>query len=146
MQQIPKILQVEVETILPLRQKILRAGMPGLSARFEGDDDAGTVHIAASIEGAIVGCVTFLRSAHEGLPAWQMRGMAIDAPFQGAGLGRLLLAGAEKILEKPDSPRLWWCNAREEAAGFYEKLGWKKVSERFEVPVVGIHYRMIYNL
>lgn len=145
MQRTPDIIQVNVETILPLRQKILRSGMPGLSARFDGDDAPGAVHVAALVEGAVVGCVTFLESTFEGSPAWQLRGMAVDLSFQGTGLGRTLLEGGKQILDTVGPRRPWWCNAREGAAGFYEKLGWKRVSERFEIPVVGPHYRMLYN-
>lgn len=140
----PDVIRAQVEQILPLRQKILRTGMPGLSARFDGDDARETVHVAALIDGVVVGCVTFLDSTYEGAPAWQMRGMAVDGAWQGGGIGRALLEGGKRFLETVGLRRPWWCNAREGAAGFYEKLGWKIVSDVFEIPLVGPHYRMIY--
>lgn len=139
------IVRVPVERILPLRQKILRAGMPGLSARFDGDENPTTIHLAALIDGDVVGCVTFLESTFEGAPAWQLRGMAVDASYRGTGLGRTLLEEGKRVLEAACPPRPWWCNARESAAGFYEKLGWEKVSDRFDIPVVGPHYRMVLS-
>ncbi|HOT29228.1 MAG TPA: GNAT family N-acetyltransferase [Candidatus Ozemobacteraceae bacterium] len=145
MQPKPDVIRVPVERILPLRQKILRAGMPGLSARFDGDENPTTVHLGALIDGAIVGCVTFLDSTYEGSPAWQLRGMAVDASYQGGGIGRILLEEGKRILDAVGPRRPWWCNAREGAAGFYEKLGWKKVSDRFEIPTVGPHYRMLLS-
>jgi len=87
----PDIIKVPAERILPLREKILRAGMPGLSARFDGDDNPTTVHLAVLIDSAVVGCVTFLDSMYEGLPAWQVRGMAVDESCRGMGLGKMLL-------------------------------------------------------
>ncbi len=145
MQRNPDVVRVPVEQILPLRLKILRAGMPGLSARFDGDENPTTIHLAALVEGAVAGCVTFLDSTYEGAPAWQLRGMAVDASCQGTGLGRILLEEGKRILETVSPRRTWWCNAREAAAGFYEKLGWKKVSDRFEIPTVGPHYRMVWS-
>ncbi|HEY9071665.1 MAG TPA: GNAT family N-acetyltransferase [Candidatus Ozemobacteraceae bacterium] len=141
-----QVCQVEVERILPLRQKILRAGMPGVSPRFPGDDAPGAVHLAALIGDEIVGCVTFLMSEYEGRPAWQMRGMAVDTSRQGRGIGRRLLDQARAILGTVDSRRLWWCNARTTAVPFYRALGWETVSGEFEIPSIGPHYRMIYNL
>jgi len=141
----PDIIKVPVERILPLREKILRAGMPGLSARFDGDDNPTTVHLAALIDSAVVGCVTFLDSMYGGLPAWQVRGMAVDESCRGMGLGKMLLEEGMRILETTSPSRTWWCNARERAAGFYEKLGWKKVSDRFDIPIVGPHYRMVLS-
>ncbi|HOY68307.1 MAG TPA: GNAT family N-acetyltransferase [Candidatus Ozemobacteraceae bacterium] len=119
--------------------------MPGLSPRFAGDDDPGTVHIAALIDEEVVGCVTFLKSTIEDRPAWQMRGMAVDTARQGRGIGRHLLDQARAILAAADPRRLWWCNARTSAVPFYRALGWETVSEEFEIPSVGPHYRMIYN-
>ncbi len=140
-----RVCVIDVERILPIRQKVLRAGMPGLSPRFAGDDDPGTVHIAALIDEEVVGCVTFLKSTIEDRPAWQMRGMAVDTARQGRGIGRHLLDQARAILAAADPRRLWWCNARTSAVPFYRALGWETVSEEFEIPSVGPHYRMIYN-
>ncbi|MDO7743693.1 MAG: GNAT family N-acetyltransferase, partial [Pedobacter sp.] len=39
-----------------------------------------------------------------------------------------------------------WCNARSTAAGFYKKLGFKMISEEFEIPGVGPHFNMLYSL
>jgi len=46
----------------------------------------------------------------------------------------------------PAAPRLLWCNARVPAVGFYESLGWRVVSERFEIPTAGPHVKMVRRL
>jgi len=137
------IRRVTVESILPLRHRILRAGLPAEAAAFDGDADASTLHYAACRGAEPVACLSLMASAWEGRPAWQLRGMATDAPEQGRGLGRRLLehAVAEGRRTAPD--RLFWCNARTSAIGFYERFGWRVASERFDIPTAGPHVRMV---
>jgi GNAT superfamily N-acetyltransferase len=148
-----EIRRVGVEKILDLRHRILRAGLPPESARFEGDEAETTVHWAAfTVEASgrageqAVGCLSLMLNSFEGEPAWQLRGMAVDDPQQGRGLGRELLTHAEKALETGSQGRLLWCNARVPAAGFYQKHGWTIVSEIFEIPTAGPHVKMSKRL
>jgi len=137
--------RVAVETILPLRQRVLRPGRPIETARFDGDHDAGARHYAALSGDHPVACLSLMPSLWEGQSAWQLRGMATDAAHQGRGLGRLVwhAALAEGVAEEPD--RIFWCNARTSAIGFYEKLGWRVASEPFDMPLVGPHVRMVWH-
>jgi GNAT superfamily N-acetyltransferase len=66
--------------------------------------------------------------------------MATAPGWQGRGVGRSLLQYAEALLA---GDRLWWCNARASAIGFYERQGWTVVSEVFDIPTAGPHRRMI---
>jgi hypothetical protein len=84
-------------------------------------------------------------SQWEGQPAWQLRGMATDSRQQGRGLGRQLWHAAAAEAHRDEPGRLIWCNARTSAVGFYEKLGWRVVSEPFDVPTVGPHVKMIWQ-
>jgi hypothetical protein len=43
-------------------------------------------------------------------------------------------------------PRLMWCNGRQPAAPFYERLGWTIASEAFEIPTAGPHFRITKRL
>jgi len=135
--------RVAVAEILPLRHRILRPGLPAETARFEGDDAPGTRHYAAAASNGPLACLTLMPSAWKGRSAWQLRGMATDAAVQGRGLGRTLLevAVAEARCDEPE--RIFWCNARMTAVGFYERLGWRVVSETFEVPTAGPHVKMV---
>lgn len=135
--------RVAVERILPLRHRILRAGLPFETARFDGDDEATTRHYAVLRDVEPVGCLSLMQAPWEGRPAWQLRGMATDVDVQGTGLGRRLLetAVAEAVRDEPG--RMFWCNARTSAVGFYEKLGWRVVSEPFDVPTAGPHVKML---
>jgi predicted GNAT family N-acyltransferase len=137
--------RVAVAEILPLRHRILRPGLPFETARFDGDDDPGARHYAAVSAGEPVACLSLMPSEWEGQPAWQLRGMATDSGEQGRGLGRTLLelAVAEAASDHPE--RGFWCNARTSAVGFYEKLGWRVVSEPFDVPTAGPHVKMVWQ-
>lgn len=134
-----------LEEILPLRQKVLRDGIP-LSARFSGDEDPSTRHFAGFRGPAVVACVTYLASNYQGEPAWQLRGMAVDPVLQTGGLGQKLFRVSLDELSASSEIRFFWCNARTSAKGFYEKLGWKIDSEEFLVDHIGPHFIMVYRV
>ena len=134
--------RVAVEEILPLRHRILRAGLPFETACFDGDHDATARHYAAVSGDEPACCLSLMRSEWEGRPAWQLRGMATAEGLQGRGLGRRLLELAVAEARHDDPGRVFWCNARTSAVGFYEKLGWR-VSEPFDVPTAGPHVKMV---
>jgi GNAT superfamily N-acetyltransferase len=148
-----EIRRVGVENILDLRHRILRAGLPPESARFEGDEAETTLHLAAfTVEPAggagraAVGCLSLMLNCFHAEPAWQLRGMAVEEAHQGRGLGRELLAHAEAAAASQGQAGLLWCNARLPAAGFYQKHGWAIVSEVFEIPTAGPHVKMSKRL
>ena len=136
-----------VAEILPLREAVIIAGTDRDSPYFPGDEEESTRHIGAFEEGCCIGCVTFLRSEWQGQPAWQGRGMATATERQGQGVGATLLRFAEGALGR-EFPEIgvMWCNARETAAAFYEKNGWRRASNLFVIEGVGPHYRMTKNL
>jgi len=134
--------RVTVEEILPLRHRILRAGLPFETASFDGDHDANARHYAVISDARPVCCLSLVPSEWEGRPAWQLRGMATDGQQQGRGLGRRLLELAVAESRRDEPHRIFWCNARTSAIGFYEKLGWRVMSEPFDVLTAGPHVRM----
>lgn len=136
------IVRVAVGDIRPLRHAVLRAGMPEDCARFVGDDDPRTIHLAARIDGALAGCASFMSSEFAGKPAWQLRGMATAPGWRRRGIGSSLLVHADALLAV-DPVRLLWCNARVTAIAFYERQGWHVVSEEFDIPTAGPHRRMV---
>jgi GNAT superfamily N-acetyltransferase len=140
-----RIEAVKVEEIVDLRYRVLRAGLPRDAANFPGDEDAGTVHIAAKEGEKIVGCATVLVNQWEGKPACQVRGMAVDTACQGRGIGAKLLAEVERIAVG-QGIHVIWANARTPASHFYFQNGWEVVSEMFEIPTAGPHYKMIRKL
>jgi len=135
-----------LEEILPLRQAIIIAGTDRDSPYFAGDDRPTTRHVGAFEKGQCIGCATFLCSEWEGQPAWQVRGTATALEWRRGGVGRALLDFAQNTLADESGVRVFWCNARKDSVGFYERLGWSIVSACFDIPGVGMHYRMIKRL
>jgi GNAT superfamily N-acetyltransferase len=128
--------------IVDLRHAVLRQGLPREAAIFDGDNADTTHHFAAMAEGKCLGCATFHLNQWQGDVAWQLRGMATDPKFRGQGIGAKLLQLAEDTLKRSSPVRQLWCNARTPAIEFYKKQGWKIVSEEFEIPTAGPHFRM----
>jgi GNAT superfamily N-acetyltransferase len=137
------IAPAEVETILPLRHAVLRAGMPVDAARFQGDHDPSTLHLAGWLDGEVTACLTVHRQPYHERPAWRLRGMAVAGAQQGRGLGSALLRDLHARLDSGDGPHLIWCNAREIAVRFYQRHGYAIASARFDIPTAGPHYVMV---
>lgn len=133
-----------LDDVLGLRHAVLRPGRPLESARFAGDDDPATVHLAARLvdSGAVVGCATLMRSPYGDEPAWQLRGMATRADLVRRGIGGAVLDAAERAVRERGGPPLLWCNARLAAVPFYERGGWRVASAVFDVPGIGPHHVM----
>ena len=140
-----EIHRVALEEIIDLRHLVLRAGLGREAAYFSGDDHADTVHLAAKSNGRVIGSATILLNEYEGHPACQLRGMAVDFAHQKTGLGRRLLLEIENIAREK-KVGLVWANCRTPAVPFYRKNGWVTVSEEFEIPTAGPHFRMIRRL
>lgn len=136
-----RVRSVSRHVILPLRHAVLRPGRPLETAYFDGDDDADTVHLAASFDGSdeVVGCATLMRRSWNDHPAWQLRGMATRADLARRGIGTAVLRAAEDLAA--GAPM--WCNARLAAVPFYAACGWEIVSEEFDIPGIGPHHAML---
>jgi GNAT superfamily N-acetyltransferase len=133
-----------LEEMFQVRWEVLRPGRPIEAAQFPGDDAPETIHCGAfeGQTGRNIACATLTRVDWKGEPAWQLRGMGVVAEYQGKGVGRVLLEVLEGLAREASPIRLLWCNAREEALGFYQKQGWDIASERFHIEDVGPHYKM----
>ena len=138
--------QVAAGVTYPLRGAVLRVGRP---VEIPGDDDPATVHLAArTAEGQVVGVVRFHPNRCPWVPAgapWQLRGMATDPAVRGAGVGRLLVAdGLARVAAAGGD--LVWCDARQAAAGFYERMGFRVVAGPYDIDPIGPHLGMVVDL
>jgi len=70
----------------------------------------------------------------------KLRQMAVDSNYQGIGLGKQLIFQVEDFLKKSNFTSIE-LHARKSALGFYQKLGYKIISDEFIE--VGIpHFKM----
>ncbi|WP_191860463.1 GNAT family N-acetyltransferase [Hanstruepera ponticola] len=143
-----KQLELSLKTIsaqetYPVRHPILREGRPLSECEFEGDEDPTTIHLGLYSKEKLIGVATFLKKSNPCFSEkvqYQLRGMAILQRFQNKGLGKIILDEAERLLTNK-CHRIWF-NARKIAVNFYEKNGYKKTGEPFEIANVGVHYVM----
>lgn len=127
-----------VADVVPLRMAVLRPGLPASASHWTGDDEPDTRHYAADDDRVIGIASVLLRPAPDGFASRrQLRGMAVDPHAQRSGIGRGLLEFAVQDVGEP-----MWCNARVSAIGFYERQGWRIVSEPFEIAGAGPHVWM----
>lgn len=148
-----RIEQVAAPTTRALRGRVLRPGTE-LAAleRVLGDSVDEAVHLAAYAADRLVGAVFIhpgdvppnaddaLRrlERHARGRAWRLRGMATEPDVRGEGYGAALVrACLTYVAERHDE--LLWCNAREAAYGFYERLGFSYYSDSFELKEIGPH-------
>ena len=134
--------EIGAEDTYPIRREELRKNV-SLSHVMKGDDDRETLHLGLYLNDELVSIASFMKALlpeFEGLQ-YQLRGMATSEMHQGKGLGRKLLRSAEERLQKMGVDVLW-CNARTKARGFYEKLGYQVMGPSFDIPEIGLHYKM----
>jgi GNAT superfamily N-acetyltransferase len=133
--------------LIGLRHAILRPGLPRETAIFDDDEHPQTRHVVALLgKDRVVGCATVIPSTWDGAAAWQLRAMATAPVVRGTGVGRAVLTYVENLLLAHTDTHLLWCHARVSAVGFYEKLGWRVVSEVLDIPPAGPHVKMTKSL
>ena len=130
-----------VDELLDLRARVLRPGLAPERTRFAGDDDPTTRHWVATRDDEVVCCVSVMAASDPGgsVARFQLRGMATADVARNLGIGRRLLD-----LVHAEVGEAMWCNARVRAASFYERAGWIRTSDVFEIEGVGPHYRMVF--
>ena len=151
-----RVEEVEAAATHDLRCRILRNRRAGAPVVFPEDARPGAIHLAVRDvddagggSGAILAVASFSPEPtpyRPGRSAVHLRGMAVDAPFQRHGLGRLLVTTVVERL-RSDGVAVLWCNARDSAGGFYARLGFEVIGEGFVLPESGVaHHVMLRDL
>ena len=138
--------KIRLEETYPLRISVLRKGI-SLPYKFQGDEDATTLHFGVENNGVIQAIASFIPVdlIDGNLKQYQLRGMAVDLGTQGEGLGGYLIDAASSYF-KEKGVDLLWCNARETAYDFYRKNGFENRNEEFTVEQIGVHDKMLKYL
>lgn len=138
------IQQITSQDTFPVRQPVLRPGLPPATCIFEGDDLPTTTHLGLYIDNVLAGIVSIFKYTSDKFPShnqFQLRGMAVLPQYQKQGLGEKLVEAAEKLIFEQGGEFIWF-NARESAVGFYKKLGYSVKGDMFDIAGVGPHYVM----
>ena len=158
-----EIKRVGAEELYPIRLEVLRNGSKNTEdAVFAGDDAPMTMHAGIYCD-ELAGCVSVMeeyseeisriadgveiktdavRNAGFGKLLMRMRGLAVYEKFRGQGLSFSLVRYAEFFAFAEKGAAVLWLNAREHVVGLYEKMGYKKLGEPFNIENVGMHYLM----
>jgi GNAT superfamily N-acetyltransferase len=131
-----------------LRQPVLRSGKPVDSCHFEGDNFETTCHFGYFEDVHLLGVISLFESKNLTFPEqnqFQIRGMAVLSNQQKKGIGKKLMRHTEDFVAQRKDPFIWF-NARENAVGFYKKLGYVVLGNPFDIEDVGTHYIMCKRL
>jgi len=141
------IRRISREEALPLRSAVLRNNKPFDQCVLPTDDREGIFHLGYFLDDQLICIGTFFPEDYPGNgPAgYRLRGMASDPSFAGRGYGAALINFAINELTSVQAAYIW-CNARSSAEGFYSKLGFEIISEEFEIPGIGPHFDMRYQI
>ena len=106
------------------------------------DDDPASRHVVALSEDDRV--VGYGRLIVHGSDA-QIRQVAVEPAWQGAGVGRVLVEALLRLAEAEGATAIW-LNARVPAIGFYERLGFEARGGYFNTGKTSVpHRRMEYR-
>ena len=127
---------------------MLRPGQIINQCNFTGDEEDQTFHLGAFKSGKLISVASFYFEKHPVLEEpyqFRLRGMATLEEHQNQGLSSALLKTAFPIIKQNLCPVVW-CNARKAAVGFYQKVGFEKTGQEFDIPGIGAHYLMFKSI
>ena len=143
------VTSVSLTDIMQLRVAVLRKGTPATDCNYPEDSYPDVVHFGIIHDGiAIATSSWFMKECPElpGVPAMQLKGMAVADHLQGEGLGALLVdAGIALAAER--GATVSWARARDSAMGFYERLGFASTGDGFiDGPTAMPHHIVVRTL
>lgn len=131
-----------------VRHLVLRKGKPKESCVFKEDDLESTDHFGLFLKQDLVGIISLYKKTNVLFlekSQYQIRGMAILENHRKKGFGKKLVLYCEKQCVTKNVNLIWF-NARMEASGFYEKMGYQKTGTPFEISEVGAHIVMFKKI
>jgi predicted GNAT family N-acyltransferase len=117
----------EYQQMVQLRNEILRRPLGLTFTPEELAKEKDDILIGAFDDDDMLACCILTKVDHHCL---RLRQMAVQNNLQGKGIGASMMNFAE-ILARDKGYRKLIMHARETAVGFYEKLGYKVVGNRF---------------
>jgi GNAT superfamily N-acetyltransferase len=134
--------EITVEAARPIRQVVLRPGLPPETTHYSGDERPGAWHAGAFVGAELIGIASVYPEAAPGeaeAGAWRLRGMAVLPAWQGQGHGQALVQACVGHVRDAGG-KVLWCNGRVSALGFYRRSGFEPVGAVFDIPHSGPHF------
>ena len=146
---------ISAEETRPLRYRVLWPHKQDANECVIDIDQApGARHVGASDrEGQRVGVCSLFDQRSDRFPSalpatdsvYRLRVMGTIPEVRGAGAGAAIVEFASAWCRQRDVKWLW-CDAREVAFGFYQKMGFDFVSGPYQVPTIVTHRMMARRL
>jgi predicted GNAT family N-acyltransferase len=127
----------EYKQMLKLRDTILRKPLGLTFSDEEIEKEKNNLHIAAYEDDQMLGCCMLVEEEPQTV---RLRQMAVLNDVQGKGIGRALMQFAENLARDRGYKKITM-HARNNAIGFYGKLGYKRVGKEFQEITIP-HYVM----
>jgi phosphoribosylformimino-5-aminoimidazole carboxamide ribotide isomerase len=118
------IRKISAEDTLPLRRDVLYPHESLAAVKVDHDEDG--LHFGVFDQGQLVTVVSLFL----GRDSAQFRKLATAPSAQGKGFGKAILAHLVDICKK-EKIKLLWCNARDTAETFYDRLGYTTKGDYF---------------
>lgn len=139
-----EVYPIKAEQARPLRSAVLRPGLPMETNVYALDDDSSAFHAGVYDGDTLIGVASVFNEAPSGespTTEWRLRGVAVREAYRNRGIGEKMMGVCIAYVSEADGSEIW-CNARERARPFYERLGFRVEGDLFEDPVSGPHFRM----
>lgn len=137
--------KLSLDNIMDLRVRVLRKGTPVTHCYYPEDNYDDVTHFGIVREGITIATSTwFMKECplQLGVPAMQLKGMAVDDVLQTGGLGRELIdAGIDHARDQ--SAHIVWARARDSAMGFYERCEFVSVGDGFIDEPTGMPHHIV---
>ena len=118
----------EYEQMVKLRDDILRKPLGLKFTPEELESEKSNLLMVAYEDEQMLGCCMLVQ---EGPETVRLRQMAVLNDLQGKGIGKALMQFAENLARDRGYKKITM-HARQNALGFYEKMGYKKVGKEFQ--------------
>ena len=132
----------EFQQYYNLRWRILRKPWGQAEGSEQDTDDEHCYHIMTLSKNIITGVA---RLEFPSINQSQLRYMAVDNSYQGQGVGSCIVEHMEQYSREQNAHELF-LNARENALGFYEKLGYQVTEKSYLLFDSIQHYKMVKSL
>jgi ribosomal protein S18 acetylase RimI-like enzyme len=121
-----RIDEAKIEDVYPIRHQVLWPDKPFDFVKV-AEDESG-FHFGVYAGPSLVSVISLFPDGDS--KSIRFRKFATLEDHQGKGYGRELLLFAMKFAQSEGYEKIW-CDARTEALGFYEKLGFTRLFDRF---------------
>lgn len=141
--------RLTLDDIMELRVRVLRKGTPTTHCNYPEDIYPDVVHLGIVDNGEVVATSTWFAKPcpeRDGVPAMQLKGMAVDDQQQTGGLGRAVIDAGIKHARVAGAD-IVWARARDSALNFYVKCGFEVAGDGFIDEPTGMpHHIVVRNI